>query len=607
MPINRLMKDAFKSRLSSLKNLLKTDEIDYFILPNCDEFFSEYLPENEKRIEYLTGFTGSNALIIFGQKKSYFFTDGRYILQAKNEIDLQEFEIINMAEKPVISWLEENLKKNANLAIDPKLSSLNFVKNCQKVCAKTNVNLILLDGNLVDKIWKNKSHKTTSEIFLNPLSLSGLDSLTKRQKIIANCAWDFLVITDPQSLCWLLNIRASDVEYTPLLLAYGILFKNGEVDLFVDEKRINKEAKSQLKKVNFVQSDCLDLRINVLHKSYRKVQIDSTSTNYWLYQLLLKNNFEINLEQDPCLLLKACKNSSEISGMIKSHEVDGLAVTKFLFWLENSLENDELKSEKKLLEFRKESADFLYPSFRSISGFASNGAIIHYHSEEKTNKKFTKNSLYLIDSGGQYFAKDKVNNFAGTTDITRTVAIGSPSEEMIEDFTRVLKGHIALARARFPVGTTGAQLDVLARFHLWQANKDYDHGTGHGVGSFLSVHEGPCSISKRSHQPLLEGMILSNEPGFYKEGEYGIRIESLMLVEKSKKKNFLQFKILTLTPIDYHLIDFRMLTSRERKWLREYHARIFESLKDSLSSNESAWLEEIVKSYFNRSNKILRR
>ena len=600
--LTELMKDSFKSRVRSLKTLLKTDGIDYFILPNCDEFFSEYLPENEKRIEYLTGFTGSNALIIFGQKKSYFFTDGRYILQAKNEIDLQEFEIINMSERSVISWLEDGLKNNNNLAIDPKLSSLNFIKNCQKVCAKNNVNLILLEGNLVDKIWKNKSHKTTSEIFFNSLNLSGLDSLTKRQEIINNCNWDFLVITDPQSLCWLLNIRASDVEYTPLLLAYGILFKNGEVDLFVDEKRINQETKLKLEKVNFVQSDCLDLRINVLRKSYHKVQIDSASTNYWLYQLLLENDFEINLEQDPCLLLKACKNSSEISGMIKSHEVDGLAVTKFLFWLENSSENDELKSEKKLLDFRKESADFLYPSFRSISSFASNGAIIHYHSEEKTNKKFTKNSLYLIDSGGQYFGK-----FAGTTDITRTVAIDTPNSEMIEDFTRVLKGHIALARAKFPAGTTGAQLDVLARFHLWQANKDYDHGTGHGVGSFLSVHEGPCSISKRSHQPLLEGMILSNEPGFYKEGEYGIRIENLMLVEKSKKKNFLQFKILTLAPIDYRLIDFRMLTSRERKWLREYHARIFESLKDKLSSDEFAWLEEIVKSYFNRSNKILRR
>lgn len=603
--MKKQQKDVFKNRVNSLKTLLKAGKINYFLLPNSDEFFSEYLPENGKYIEYLTGFTGSNALIIFGEKKSYFFTDGRYTLQAANEIDLNEFEIINIAEKSVFSWLENNLLENIQLAIDPKLNSLKFVKNCQEICKNNKANLTLLEDNLVNEIWKNRPPKSNAEIFAQDLNLSGTDSLTKRQEIIkqSNYEWDFLIITDPQSLCWLLNIRSSDVQYTPLLLTYGILFRNGEIDLFVDEKRINKNDGLRLEKVNFLQINCLDLRIHVLRKSYQKAQIDSASTNYWIYQLLTENNFEINLQQDPCLLPKACKNFAEISGAIKSHKADGLAVTKFLFWLEHSKEIDELKAEKKLLELRKECPDFLYPSFRSISSFASNGAIIHYHSEEETNKKFDQNSLYLIDSGGQYFGK----NFAGTTDITRTIAIGEPTLEMVNDFTRVLKGHIALARAKFPVGTSGAQLDVLARFHLWQDNKNYDHGTGHGVGSFLSVHEGPCGISKRSHQALLEGMILSNEPGFYKEGEYGIRIESLMLVEKSKKKNFLQFHTLTLAPINHRLINFKMLTYQERKWLKEYHERVFNSLKDSLSPDESNWLRMVLETYTNSSRKILRR
>jgi len=638
-------------RLKALKNLLKAEKIDYFILPNSDEFFSEYLPESEKRIQYLTGFSGSNAVIIVGVEKSYFFTDGRYILQAENELDLSEFEIFNIAQKTVLVWLEENLSAGKKVALDGKLMTVNFVKACEKIAKEREVELLFLNTNPVDKIWLDRPTASNSEVFFCNKKMTGADSLEKRKLILENLEADAVIITKPENICWLLNIRAADVEFTPLLLAYAILFKSGEVDLFVDEKRILNRENFELTNVNFIQADCFDLRISVLKKSFNKIQIDAASTNYWLYDILQKHNFEIVNKIDAIEIAKSCKNDAEIFGAIKSHEIDGLAVTRFLFWLQKSLEKnaeiDEISASERLLEFRKCSVDFLYPSFASISGFASNGAVIHYRATQKTNKKIgVKNpnrrssrvetsgrllpqsfqiprqeasagfdsaqpavgegegTLYLIDSGGQYFGE----NFCGTTDITRTIAIGKPSAEMIENFTRVLKGHIALARIKFPRGTSGAQLDVLAREHLWNAKKDYDHGTGHGVGSFLSVHEGPCGISKRSNQPLLEGMILSNEPGFYKNGEYGIRIENLMLVEKSKDENlgenseknnreFLQFITLTLAPIDPKLIDFKMMTYPEKKWLKEYHERILMTLKSGLNFDEIKWLENLVQDF----------
>jgi Xaa-Pro aminopeptidase len=566
-------------KIKALKENLERQGIDYFLLPNSDEFFSEYLPQNQKRIQYLTGFTGSSAWVIFGRKKSYFFTDGRYILQAKQQLNLSEFEIINIGEKSLFTWLEENLVKGEKLALDAKLSSVNFVNAIKKIAP----NLDLLNSNPVDEIWDNRPDATNSEVF-SCEKTSGCSSKDKITQVLKNLTADALLITKPENLCWLLNIRAADIEFSPLFLSYGILYKNGEVELFKGDKA----------------HDILDAyasRMTSEGKVHAKsgltpflIQTDVATTNYWLYQLLEKNNCEVVFKNCPIELLKSIKNEVEIAGAIKAHEADGLALTDFLKWLDESIKNgnkiDEIMAEEKLLEFRKKDPNFLYPSFASISSFASNGAVIHYRASKETNKCFDPSTcsgqaelsmtgvggLYLIDSGGQYFGE-----YMGTTDVTRTVAIGEPSLEMIENFTRVLKGHIAIARAKFPRGTTGAQLDVLARIHLWQAGLNYDHGTGHGVGSFLSVHEGPCGISKRANQELLEGMIISNEPGFYKEGEYGIRIENLMLVEKFND-NFLQFKTLTLAPIDGRLVDFKMLTYPEKKWWNDYHERINKTL-----------------------------
>lgn len=566
--------------LTSLKASIKKLNLDYFLLPNSDEFASEYLPEYAKRLQFITGFTGSNGFAIISadkNKKSAFFTDGRYTLQAATQVDQKAFEVYNLSEKSPLNWLLENAGKNCQIGFDPALHSVNFVINYQKYFGK---NLVCLNKNPIDAIWKNQPKPPQSKVFKHSIKYCGLSSQEKIKKIIADLDKEFeaIILTNPASICWLFNIRASDIEYSPLLLSYAIIYKDGKSELFTDQLPLRLKPQSAISSKNH---------------SPQLVQLDFNQANYQLYQKLQKQNINVVNKVDACLIHKAIKNPTEIQNAIKAHQIDGLAVTKFLFWLEKSLEKkqkiDELTATKKLLEFRKANKKFLYPSFATIAGFGSNGAIVHYHGDEKTNKILQGNSLFLLDSGGQYLQ--------GTTDITRTVAVGEPTPEMIENFTRVLKGHISIARAKFPIGTVGNNLDILARYHLWQQGLDYEHGTGHGVGSFSSVHESPPSISKRNDGVALqEGMILSNEPGYYKAGEYGIRIENLILVEKFNQ-NFLHFKTLTLTPIDPKLINFKMLTFPEKKWLREYHLRIYEELKSGLNKEEKSWLKEIVLTY----------
>lgn len=573
--------------LSELKNFLRQQKVNFFLLSNSDQFFSEYLPENEKRIQYLTAFTGSAATVIFGVEKSYFFTDGRYILQAQQQLDAELYEIFNIAEKPVLTWISENLSGQESLGLDAKLVSVNFVKACEKMALKT----VFFAENPVDKIWKNRPQNSATEIFCLNKDVVGVDAKTKIDQIRQNLEVDAQIITKPENICWLLNIRAKDIEFTPLLLAYAILFKNGDVELFLDQKRVQSLDNADLKQVKFLAPQDFSTRITQL----KNVQIDVATTNYWLYDVLQKSGCTIINHTDAIELAKACKNSVEIAGAIKAHQLDGLALSEFLCWLKKCDNIDEISAAEKLLQLRKKDRNFFDESFAAISGFGANGAVIHYHATQETNLVFSPakqkaGSLYLIDSGAQYLGKD----FCATTDVTRTVAIGVPGSEMKRNFTLVLRGHIALACAKFPRGTTGAQLDVLARQYLWQDGLNYDHGTGHGVGSFLSVHEGPCGISKRAHQELVPGMILSNEPGFYKAGEYGIRIENLMLVEEAKENNFLQFKTLTLAPIDLDLVDFSILTAQEKTWLSAYHQKILEIFADKVSQETRVWLETMV-------------
>ena len=617
--------------LSKLKSFLKEQKLDFFLQTNSDEFFSEYLQPSEKRIEFATNFSGSNAVVIFSQNKHYFFTDGRYILQAKQQLNLDEFEVLDMAEISVMAWISKNVGTAQTLALDAKNVTIDFVNFLK--CDKK-----ILHENPINKFWDNCPKPSQSKVFELSEKITGQNSLEKRQLIAQNLNGEALFITRADELCWLLNIRASDIEFNPFCLAYAILYQDLSVDLFIEKSRLEN---LNLQKVNVINPQNLPAHITALKTKVKKIICDFSSTNYWIYQHFLENEFAVLNAKNPIEIFKAQKNQAEISGIKKGHEIDGIAVTKFLFWLEKSLEEgaqiNEILVAEKILEFRQKNKDFFYPSFATIAGFASNGAVIHYHATPKTNRSFSLDaprnkcevtneggdrvedsvaienelrlavktssivtphlgpqtgSLLLIDSGGQYCGDD----FCATTDITRTIAISTPSPKMINDFTRVLKGHIALARAKFPRQTSGAQLDVLARNFLWLECKDYAHGTGHGVGAFLGVHEGPCGISKRSHAPLQENMILSNEPGFYLEGEYGIRIENLILVEK-ENENFLRFKTITLAPFDHRLIDFKMLTYPEKKWLKEYHEEIFSKLSPSLENEEKIWLENICKKY----------
>ena len=577
--------------LLALKQELKSLKIDYFLLPNNDSFLSEYLPESEKRLEFISSFSGSNAFIIINSSndKSVFFTDGRYTLQSRQQIDQKQFVIYNLTDCTPLKWLSDNVKEKKTVGFDPNLHSINEIKSYQK----HNIQLQTIEVNPVDKIWKNRPASKNSKVIIQPLKYTGKWAKEKISDITSQFTkgTNALILNHPPSICWLFNIRALDIKYTPLALCQAIIYKDQNADLFIDPNRLDSKVKKHLSKVRIFNPHQFEERLKKIRK--QKVEIDPYLSNYNIYLQLVKNNIDINPQTDPCLIKKACKNKTEINGTIKAHQEDGLAVTKFIFWLEKAVKNKEKISEisaaEKLLEFRKINKNFLYPSFATISGFGSNGAIVHYSVTEKSNKQFKSNSLYLFDSGGQYPY--------GTTDITRTVAIGKPTKEQISDFTRVLKGHINIARAKFPNGTSGSALDSIARYDLWQDQKDYGHGTGHGVGSFLSVHEGPQSISKAINPTAFkEGMILSNEPGYYREGEYGIRIENLMIVKKTSS-SFLNFQTITLAPIDYKLIDFKMLTYPQRKWLQDYHLEIYQKLSDNLDKDERLWLKKIVEFY----------
>ncbi len=577
--------------LKHIKSYLSKQKIDFLYLTNTDEFFNEYLPQNQQRIQAITGFSGSNAEVIFGVSKSYFFTDGRYLLQAQKQLDLEEYEIIDIAQISVIAWLKSNLGQQ-KIAIFSKLSSIKFVSQLEKI---PNKNVKFIEEIFIDELWQDRPLAINSRIFSLSDTLSGMTSINKRKLILSKVIGDALLITRSDDLCWLLNIRAKDLEYSPLLLKYAILYKDLSVDLFIDEKKIKG---LNIEKINCVAENCLDLRFKIIRKTVNSIDVDFSSTNYFIFNLLQKNNFIINDHHSPIQLAKAVKNNAEIAGIKKAHYLDGLALVKFILWFKkivNQQAISEIEAQKKLLEFRKENNGFFSESFATISGFASNSAIIHYHAVESCQKKIEGNSLYLIDSGGQYFGHD----FMGTTDITRTLLVGKVDDEMIKYYTLVLKGHLALARVKFPKGLAGLNLDSLARFYLWQFNLDYQHGTGHGVGAFLGVHEGPCAISSRNNCPLLPNMVLSNEPGFYLANKYGIRLENLQRVVEVSD-NFLGFETLSFAPFEPELVDFKMLTYPEKKWLGHYHQTIMDNYCHMLDDQSRTDLVKICQPFITK-------
>ena len=580
--------------LKQIKFFLQENKIDFLLLPNNDEFFSEYLPESKRRIKAITGFNGSNAVVIFGIKKSYFFTDSRYILQAKNQLDLAEYEIFDIANKPIITWLESNLAEK-KLALFTKITSVDFVNEVEKFASK---NLQFFDEIFIDKFLVNQNlfpqspQSKQSKIFHCDEKISGLSDIKKRAIIASKIIGDAMLITKSNELSWLLNIRGFDFEHSPLIFAYAILYKDSRIDLFIDEKRIDG---FNLENVNFMPEEQLESRLNFIKKDYSSIDVNFNNLNYFILKILQKNKFNINNQKNIILQFMMQKNPQEIYGAEMTHKLDGLALTRFILWFKKNINTQnitEFSAQNKLHEFRKQNKNFICESFATISAFAKNGAIIHYHCEEKTDNKIEGNSLYLLDSGGQYLGE----NFFGTTDVTRTLLVGNPTLEMIANYTLVLKGHIALARVKFPRGITGGNLDILARFHLWQVGLDYQHGTGHGVGSFSCVHEGFCNINLRNNTQLLPNMILSNEPGYYKEGHYGIRLENLQRVVEIDDK-FLAFKSLTLVAFEAELIDFKMLTYPEKKWLKNYHQAILDEFLNQLSIDEKEDLIRLCQTF----------
>lgn len=565
-------------KLKALRELMKKEGIQTLLIPRTDEFQGEYIAPYSERLQWLTGFTGSAGRAVITLDKAAFFTDGRYTLQAKEEIP-KSYELHNIAHHTSYQWVKENLSPQDKVGYDPWLFTEDQLKHY-------NCPLVALKENPIDVLWKDRPGPPQDFIQLHPLKFAGESDESKRKRIGSTLKADQALITACDSIAWLLNIRGNDVPHTPLAHSVCVLRKDGSYDLFIDLDKLTGDVFNELRKGG---GRAIDIRkfLHHLEKLEGTCQLDPQTTPIIMSQTLEKAWIKIVREVDPCLMPKAIKNEVEIQGAIEAHVQDGLALCRFLAWLEIQPlqgETTELSAVQKLYEFRKRGQHFKGLSFDTISGFGPHGAIIHYRVTPESDIPLSKDGLYLLDSGGQYLT--------GTTDVTRTVALGVPSLEQKDRYTRVLKGHIALATARFPEGTTGAHLDALARQYLWEAGCDYDHGTGHGVGSYLSVHEGPQGISRGGMAvPLKPGMILSNEPGYYKEGEYGIRIESLVrVIDLPDVQGFYGFETLTLAPLDVKLLDESLLAEAEKSWIKSYHERIFTTLSPHLDEETKEWL-----------------
>lgn len=581
------------TRLKNLRQHLNEIGGDGFLIPRTDAYQGEYVAPCDERLAWLTGFTGSAGIAIVLKNKAAIFVDGRYTLQAKNQVDTELYEICSLENFPPCAWSKKNLQKGQKIFYDPWLHTLNDKIRAKDVCDSVGASFVPITENAIDKLWLDRPSPPSSPVLIHDLIYAGVSSIEKRQliaKVVKEKHANATLITAPDSIAWLLNIRGNDIPHTPIVQAFALVWEDARVDLFLNPSKISPEIKSYLgEDVQIKDAASLEKWLHNLND--KTILIDPASTPLSLLHQL--ETCHLLHSPDPCALPKAIKNPIEAEGARQAHIQDGVAVTRFLAWLFTTAKTEDLNevnAAEKLLSFRQQSSLFTDTSFDTISGVGPNGAIVHYRATLESNRQFDQNTIYLVDSGGQY------SN--GTTDITRTVAIGTPTPEQKDRFTRVLKGHIAIASSLFPVGTTGSQLDPLARHALWQVGLDYDHGTGHGVGSFLSVHEGPQRISKApSSIALKPGMIVSNEPGYYKTNEYGIRIESLVIVvEKgipsNGERNLLGFETLTQVPIDINLVDITLLTPQERDWLNGYHATVRKTLLPHLAESDAQWLKK---------------
>ena len=586
------MADSSEKKLTLLRADMSDQDLSAYIVPRADEYLGEYVPPQNERLQWVSGFTGSAGAVIVLQESAAIFVDGRYTIQVRQQVPEGLFEFHHLIEEPPIDWLATTLVENTKVGFDPRMISLSQFKSWQKVLNKKNIDLVEISRNLIDKNWQDRPISERVQALLLDESFTGESSRSKRQRIgmiIKRAGAEVALISQLDSIAWLLNIRGSDVPRLPVLLAFATLESNGDMALYTDPRKLPNEFSQHVGDGVTVKAlEELKEALTVLGEAGSNILADPLTANAWSQLRCLESGAKLISGTDPVLLPKAQKNEVELNGMRNCHIRDGCAVSRYLAWIDREVTAGELHDEaqlaNKLEQFRRELGNIQDLSFDTISAAGANGALCHYNHMNGRPALLELNNLYLVDSGGQYLD--------GTTDITRTVVIGEPSDEHMKMFTLVLKGHIALAAAVFPKGTSGTQLDVLARQFLWAAGKDYDHGTGHGVGAFLSVHEGPQRIAKTgSQQELLPGMVISNEPGYYQEDSYGIRCENLVVVIE-RADGMLAFETITFAPFDQRLIDLALMTTEEILWLNNYHAEVRLKLSDELDGEDIKWLDQ---------------
>jgi len=581
--------------LPKLRRKMKALNLDGFLVPHEDEYQNEYLPESNDRLMWVSGFTGSAGAAVIMTERAAMFTDGRYTLQVRDQVSSELFDYISLEDTSLAAWLGQTVEAGDVFGYDPRLHAPQALAKIAQAVKAAGGTLKALDINPIDQSWDDRPPAPRAALSIQPLELAGESHADKRRRIgadIKTAGADAALITSPASVAWLLNIRGGDVKCTPLPLSNLLIDRQGHVDLFIHPDKVTDDVRAHFgNQVNLHTED--DLADHLLGLSGKTVMVDPGTTSAWYSDKLTAAGAKVLAKMDPIALPKACKNKAEIAGTKAAHIRDGAAVTRFLHWLDTTAQSgdiDEIQAAQTLENFRRNNGDLKDLSFETISGAGSNGAIVHFRVTTATVQKLKRGSLFLVDSGGQY--QD------GTTDITRTVPIGTPSDEMRERFTLVLKGHIAMAQIRFPEGIPGSNLDVLARMALWQKGLDYDHGTGHGVGVFLGVHEGPQRIAKIPNNIALRpGMIVSNEPGYYKTGGYGIRIENLQFVTPPAdidggERPMLGFENLTFAPLHKGLIDISLLTQSEIDWVNNYHAQVLGHIGPQVTGEVSEWLEQ---------------
>lgn len=579
----------YTDRLTALRTALAGRGVDGFLIPRADEYLGENVPDGAQRLKWISGFTGSAGCAIVLADKAAVLSDGRYTIQLAQQVDPALFSTADSTQFSIGDWLVAHAR-GKKIGFDPRLHTAAEIRRLED----KNITLVPLDANPVDAVWKDRPAPPCAPVTIFPETFAGISSREKIDGVVAALKEEgaqALILTLPDSIAWLLNIRGGDVARTPVALCHAIVQEDGTVQLFIDQAKLGDAVRTHLgNRVHIAPPETLAAELKRRAAAGQTLWVDEARAPYWFTLTLEQAGGKTITLKDPCIAPKARKTPAEQAAMKNAHVRDGIAMVRFLSALEEEAPGgtlSEMSVEEKLIAARAQAAEYRDTSFDTIAGFGPNGAIVHYRASEETNLKITVPGLLLLDSGAQY--ED------GTTDITRTVAIGMPSADMVRHYTLVLKGHIAVSRAKFPRGTTGAQIDALARAPLWQEGLDYAHGTGHGVGCYLSVHEEAASISTRGKDALEVGMILSNEPGYYREGHYGIRIENLVLVTEAGQcadtgKTLLAFETITLCPYDVRLIDGSLLDAGEKEWLRAYNARVVAALSGHLAAPQKAWL-----------------